>query len=85
MRKDDDVSSLPENVEIETGRLTIRFQDMEELAQSLWKLAQIMEEDLEGFAAHYEPADVLVSQQDPESELEVQDALWITQWLKEHE
>jgi hypothetical protein len=85
VRRDTDSSSLPPNIEMEKGKLTIQFQNIEELSQSLWRLAQILEEDLEGFADHYEPEADTPLQPDSEEEMEEQDAQWIAQWLKEHE
>jgi hypothetical protein len=47
---------LPDNVALEPGSLTVRFATVEELASSLWRLAALLQEDLDGFAARYEPA-----------------------------
>ena len=49
------VTELPPNVVLEPGSLTVRFATVEELATSLWRLAALLQEDLDGFAARYEP------------------------------
>ena len=50
------LTELPPNVALEPGFLTVRFATVEELASSLWRLAALLQDDLEGFAARYEPA-----------------------------
>jgi hypothetical protein len=49
------LASLPAQVHVEAGRLDIRFTCMEELAEALAALAQVLTDDLEGFARLYEP------------------------------
>jgi len=39
-----------------TGSLAVTFTTVEELATALWRLAMLLEEDLDGFALLYEPA-----------------------------
>jgi hypothetical protein len=50
------LASLPPNIALEAGRLEIRFAHLEELAEALAVLAQVLTDDLEGFARLYEPA-----------------------------
>ncbi|WP_420240091.1 hypothetical protein ACOBR2_21500 (plasmid) [Telmatobacter bradus] len=85
IRRDADttLTSLPSNIKLEVGQLGIHFQNIEDLVQSLWRLAQVLEGDLEGFAERYEPAAKL--QKEDADAQDGQDAAWITQWLTEHE
>jgi hypothetical protein len=66
------LASLPSQVTLETGRLEIRFTRLEELAQALAALAQVLTDDLEGFAQLYEPA----SRPPPTPELEEERAIY---------
>ncbi len=55
---DGDVATLetmPANITARTGELVIAFNTMEELAGSLHALAQVLEHQLEEFAAQFEP------------------------------
>jgi hypothetical protein len=81
---DASLTSLPPNVVIEPGILGIRFSTIEELAASLWRLAQILEEDLDGFAERYEPAVEIDLVEKEAHDLERADVLWIREWLAEH-
>ena len=73
-------SALPPNVHIETGELTVSFTTVEELAAALWRLAILLDEDLDGFALRYEPAPV--TDGDPEANrLERADVEYIREWL----
>jgi hypothetical protein len=73
-------SALPPNVHIETGELTVNFTTVEELAAALWRLAILLDEDLDGFALRYEPAPV--TDGDPEANrLERADVEYIREWL----
>jgi hypothetical protein len=54
IRKDQAVTtldSLPENLVLERGQLTVNFRTSEELAVTLYGLAQILEEELEELKA----------------------------------
>lgn len=48
------LTAMPTNVSLDPGRLTIRFQTVEELASSLYRLAALLEEDLDSFAGRHE-------------------------------
>jgi len=57
IRKDQAVTtldSLPENLRLERGQLTVNFRTSEELAVTLYGLAQILEEELEEFERRYQ-------------------------------
>ena len=49
------VSSLPEGMTLSRGRLEVRFQAVEELAEKLLTLARILDADPEAFVLAYEP------------------------------
>ncbi len=49
------VSSLPEGMILDRGRLEVSFRSVEELARSLLTLARILDEDPEAFVLAYEP------------------------------
>jgi hypothetical protein len=49
------LGALPANITLEIGRLEIRFGRLEELAEALAVLAQVLTDDLEEFAHRYEP------------------------------
>jgi len=83
VRRDVDTSSLPSNMKMAIGMMTVHFQTVEQLAQSLWRLAQILDEDLDGFADRYEPKQQPT--EDIADQLERHDASWIAQWLADHE
>lgn len=73
-------SGLPINVNAERGLLAIRFADMEQLATALHAIANLLENDLEGFALSYEPEEV--SQiSSLEDERERDDVEYIRGWL----
>jgi hypothetical protein len=74
-------NALPANVAIGQGSLTIKFETVEELAASLWRLAMLLEEDLDGFAALYEP-DIKAQEEIPAvTAEELADAAYIRDWL----
>lgn len=75
------LTELPPNVALEPGSLSVRFGTVEELASSLWRLAAILQEDLEGFARRYEPIRETDSQEAAEDEKERADAAFIREWL----
>jgi hypothetical protein len=75
------LTELPPNVALEPGSLTVRFATVEELASSLWRLASLLQEDLEGFAARYEPAREADAGETAEDELERAHAAFIREWL----
>jgi hypothetical protein len=79
-----DLTSLPPNVALAPGELAIRFTSVEELAGSLLHLAQILEEDLDGFAERYESAVELDPVAVAADERERADVLWIRDWLAQH-
>ncbi len=49
------LSSLPEGMSLERGRLEISFRNLEQLAESLVYLARLLDGNLDGFAEAYEP------------------------------
>jgi hypothetical protein len=73
-------SSLPANVHLETGSLAVTFTTVEELATALWRLAMLLEEDLDGFALLYEPAPETDDDQE-ETQMERADVAYIREWL----
>lgn len=77
---DADATVLPPNVDLEPGVLTVRFQTVEELAASLWRLSMLLDADLEGFAKRYEPASGDLDGLEV-SEAERSDAAWIREFL----
>ena len=83
IQRDADVSALPESIIIEQGTLSIQFQTVEELAASLWRIAQLLDDDLEDFADRYEPQEVL-EPASAEDVLELADATYIRTWMKQH-
>ena len=50
-----DLDSLPANLSLETGRLTVTFKRVEDLAEALMRLGVVLETQLDEFAARYEP------------------------------
>jgi hypothetical protein len=67
---------------LETGALAVTFTTVEELAAALWRLAQLLEEDLDGFALRYEPAPATETDDDEEeSRRERADVAYIREWL----
>ena len=73
-------SSLPPHVHLEPGALTVKFTTIEELAAALWRVAILLDEDLDGFASRYE----LVSEASTEPEeaaAERADAACLREWL----
>jgi hypothetical protein len=83
VRRDVDagLSSLPQNVIIEPGALAISFTTVEDLARSLWQLAQLLDEDLEGFAERYEKPIEADPVEEANNEQERADAAYIRDWL----
>jgi hypothetical protein len=49
------IAGMPDALKIERGHLLIDFGDMQELVQTLYILARILDDDLEEFARAYEP------------------------------
>ena len=49
------LGALPENLQIERGRLEVRFRTLEELARAMYHVARLLEADADAFAAAYEP------------------------------
>lgn len=49
------VAGIPDTLKIERGQLQIRFKTMEELVNTLYILARILDDDLEAFTERYEP------------------------------
>jgi hypothetical protein len=73
-------SSLPPHVHLEPGALTVSFTTVEELATALWRLAILLDEDLDGFASRYE----LVPEacvEPAEAAAERADAAYLREWL----
>jgi hypothetical protein len=50
------LTSLPDSMNLSRGRLEVRFQTVEELAQAMYTLARILEAEGEAFAQAYELA-----------------------------
>jgi len=50
-----DLDSLPESLALSRGRIEISFRTVEQLAQDLFKIAQVLTEDVEEFARRFEP------------------------------
>jgi hypothetical protein len=75
------LTELPSNVVLEQGFLTVRFATVEELAASLWRLATLLDQDLEGFAQLYEPIREADSREAAEDQKERADVAFITEWL----
>jgi hypothetical protein len=73
-------SALPANVHLETGSLAVTFTTVEELATALWRLAILLEEDLDGFALLYEPAPE-TGDDEEESRMERADVAYVREWL----
>ena len=80
-------SSLPPHVHLEPGALTVKFTTVEELAAALWRLAILLDEDLDGFASRYElapeagvePAEAAAER--AEAAAERADAAYLREWL----
>jgi hypothetical protein len=73
-------SSLPPHVHLEPGALSVSFTTVEELATALWRLAILLDEDLDGFASRYEL--VPEPQVEPaEAAAELADAAYLREWL----
>ena len=49
------LTSLPECLTLERGRMEVNFRSLEELATAMYFLARALDGDLEGFAELYEP------------------------------
>lgn len=58
------LESLPANLYLKTGTLTIEFARMEDLAGALYALAQVLENQLEEFAARYVPQQIVAEDPD---------------------
>jgi hypothetical protein len=50
-----DLDSLPESLALSRGHIEISFRTLEQLAQDLFKIAQVLTEDVEEFARRFEP------------------------------
>lgn len=50
------LAGIPDTLQLNRGHLEINFQTMEELINTLYILARILDDDLEEFAHQYEPA-----------------------------
>jgi hypothetical protein len=50
-----DLDSLPESLALSRGRIEISFRTVEQLAQDLFKIAQVLTEDVEEFVRRFEP------------------------------
>ena len=50
-----DLDSLPESLALSRGRIEISFLTAEQLAQDLFKIAQVLTEDVEEFVRRFEP------------------------------
>ena len=50
-----DLDSLPESLALSRGRIEISFLTVEQLAQDLFKIAQVLTEDVEEFVRRFEP------------------------------
>jgi hypothetical protein len=73
-------SSLPPHVHLEPGALTVSFTTVEELATALWRLAILLDEDLDGFASRYELVPE-ASVEPAEAAAERADAAYLREWL----
>jgi hypothetical protein len=60
------LTSLPDSIGLTPGRLEVRFRTVEELAQAMYTLARILENDGEEFAQAYEPQPSTPDPQDPD-------------------
>jgi hypothetical protein len=49
------IAGIPDALRIERGHLEIDFETIEELVKTLYLVARILDDDLEGFAREYEP------------------------------
>jgi hypothetical protein len=58
----------------------VTFTTVEELAAALWRLAILLDEDLDGFALRYEPAAETEDDQE-ENQMERTDVAYIREWL----
>ncbi len=74
-------TELPANVELERGSLQIRFANLEELANALYRLAILLEGDLDGFAERYEPETTVDPADTAENKRERADAAFIREWI----
>ena len=79
------LTELPPKVVLEPGSLTVRFATVEELASSMWRLAALLQEDLDGFATRYEPTRDPHPSQAGEDEKERADAAFISDWLTNYQ
>jgi len=50
-----DLDSLPESLALSRGRIEISFLTVEQLAQNLFQLAQLLTDDMEEFVTRFEP------------------------------
>lgn len=63
------VYGIPETLKLARGKMTIRFGSVDELADTLLKVSQILTDDLEEFAKLYEPIRECVEEDDTTEEL----------------
>lgn len=63
------VYGIPETLKLSRGEMTIRFGSVDELADTLLKVSQILTDDLEEFAKLYEPIRECVEEDDTNEEL----------------
>ena len=56
------LASLPEALTLHRGRLEVRFQTLEELAETLYFLARALQDETEAFAEAYEPVPELIEE-----------------------
>lgn len=50
------LAGIPDTLRLARGHLEINFETMEEMVETLYMLARILDDDLEEFARQYEPA-----------------------------
>jgi hypothetical protein len=74
-------SALPANVNLERGSLKVQFATVEELAASLWRLAMLLEEDLDCFALLYEPEPEALESEVADNTTDIDDAIFLRDWL----
>lgn len=65
------VSSLPDSLRLKRGRLEVDFRTVEELAEAMYSLARILQDDSEAFADAFEPAPELVAAAEEPDECQV--------------
>ena len=68
-------ASLPSNLTLERGRMEVRFQTVEELAEAMYFLARVLEGEGEEFAQEFEP-------ERPERLAPDADTVWLSEQLR---